>query len=187
MPPADSNGFALERFRGQLLLLAQLNWHTKLRGLVDPSDVVQQTLLEAHEKRNQYHGKNEAQLGGWLRRSLANNIADAVRQICRQKRDRNLERSLEVAIEDSSSRVERFLAADESSPSERAARNERLDRMVVVLAKLPEAQREAVVLHHLQGLSLDELAAYMGRSQPAVAGLLRRGLKQLRELMIAQD
>ena len=47
------------------------------------------------------------------------------------------------------------------------------------LARLPDGQHEAIVLHHLQGLKLAEVASQMDRTEAAVAGLLFRGLKTL--------
>jgi RNA polymerase sigma-70 factor, ECF subfamily len=91
------------------------------------------------------------------------------------------ERSLEAALADSSSRLEAWLAADQSSPSQHALREEQLLRMAKALAALPETQRQAVELHHLRGWSLDEIARHLGTSKPAVAGLLHRGMKSLRQ------
>jgi RNA polymerase sigma-70 factor (ECF subfamily) len=178
---------ALERFRGYLLVLAHLHWDRRLQGRLDPSDLVQQTLLEAHQKREQFQGTNEAQLAGWLRQALAHNLADAFRALGRAKRDPDLEQSLTATLEESSLRLQACLAAEQSTPSEQAARNERLDRLTDALAQLPAPQREAVILHHLQGLSLVELARQMARSEASVAGLLRRGLKRLRELMADRE
>jgi RNA polymerase sigma-70 factor (ECF subfamily) len=79
--------------------------------------------------------------------------------------------------------LEAWLASEQSSPSERAEKNEQLLRLAEALEQLPEAQREAVVLHHLRGLSLAELASHLGRSEGAAAGLLHRGIKRLRELL----
>ena len=70
-----------------------------------------------------------------------------------------------------------------SSPSQRAATNEQLFRLPEALEALPGAQREAIVLHHLQGLKLAETAEVLGRTESAVGGLLRRGLKRLHELL----
>ncbi len=55
--------------------------------------------------------------------------------------------------------------------------------MVIALGKLPDSQREAVMLHYLHGLPLSEVARQLARSPAAVAGLLQRGLKGLRKLM----
>lgn len=187
MTEAVPSGSDLERFRGYLVLLAQLHWDVKLQSQFDPSDLVQQTLLEAYQMREQFQGTSEAELAGWLRRILSHNLADLFRKLGRSKRNTGLERSLEAALDESSSRLRACLAAEQSTPSERAAKGERLDRLADALAQLPPAQREAVTRHHLQGMSLVELAQHMKRSEASVAGLLRRGLQRLRELLDDQE
>jgi RNA polymerase sigma-70 factor (ECF subfamily) len=187
MPEAVPPGLALERFRGYLLLLAQLRWDARLQGRFDPSDLVQDTLLEAHEKQAQFKGTCDAELAAWLRQILAHNLADALRGLDRLKRDVNLERSLEMLLGETSSRLQACLAAEQSSPSNQAAQTEELTRLTDSLAQLPPPQREAVTLHHVQGLTLAELARRMERTEASVAGLIRRGLKRLRELMGEQE
>lgn len=174
---------AVERYRGYLVCLARSLWDERADGAYDLSDLVQQTLMEAHVQRGSFAGRDGAQFAAWLRRILANNLYDAVRARRRAKRDIRLVRSLEDALDASSSRLGACLAADQSSPSERAAGAEELCRLADALARLPDAQRQAVTLHHLRGCSLVETAGEMDRSVAAVAGLLRRGLKGLRELM----
>ena len=97
------------------------------------------------------------------------------------KRDIGKEQSLEAAVDESSARLEAFLPANTSTPSKAAVRNERFLGLAQALGRLPEDQRLAIELHHLSGFSLDETARRMDRSFTSVAGLLRRGLKGLRE------
>jgi len=144
---------------------------------------VQQSLLDAHRDRGHFRGRTEAEMAAWLRQILACNLADAARLLGRGKRDTARERSLEAALDASSARLETWLAAEQSSPSERAERNEAIVRLVDALAQLPEANRQALVLRHCQGLSLAEISARLGRTPPAVAGLLKRGLAELRTLL----
>jgi len=172
----------LEEFRSYLLLLARMQLDPGPRNRIDPSDIVQQTLLEAHAKANQFHGDDSA-LAAWLRQALVNNLRDAWRALHKNKRDIRREQALPEAVEQSSARLERILAAQQSSPSQRAVRNEELLRLADALTQLPEAQRDAIVLHHLQGCTLAETARSLGRTDAAVAGLLHRGLKKLREIM----
>lgn len=80
-------------------------------------------------------------------------------------------------------RAEAWLAAVQSSPSQRVSKEEDLLRLSEALDALPIAQREAIVLHHLQGLKLAEVARELGRSESAIAGLLFRGLNQLHNLL----
>jgi RNA polymerase sigma-70 factor, ECF subfamily len=173
----------LERYRAYLRLLARLHLDPRLQGKLDPSDVVQQTLLQAYRALDQFRGHSDGELAAWLRQILARNLAHAVRDLGRAKRDVGLERSLEAAVDASSLRLEAWLAAEQSSPSQRAERNEQLLRLAEALTTLPEAQREAVVLHYWQGQSLAEIGTRLGRTPAAVAGLLHRGLKQLRGLL----
>src|SRR6266849_6234222 len=100
IPECKGNQGSLERFRGYLGLLARLHWDPRLQGKFDPSDLVQQTLLEAFEKREQFQYGGEEELAGWLRKILAHNLADLLRAFGRAKRDVALEKSLEAALGD---------------------------------------------------------------------------------------
>jgi len=173
---------SLEDFRSYLLLLARMQLDAGPRNRIDPSDVVQQTLLEAHAKADQFHGDDSA-LAAWLRQALVNNLRDAWRARHRDKRDIRREQAVAESVAQSSALLERMLAAPDSSPSQRIVRNEELLRLADALAQLPQAQREAIVLHHLQDCSLSETARSLGKTDAAVAGLLHRGLKKLREIM----
>jgi RNA polymerase sigma-70 factor (ECF subfamily) len=173
----------LEAYREYLGLLARLQVDSRLRAKIDLSGVVQQTLLEAHQALGQLRGRSEEEMASWLRRILAHNLADEVRKLATGKRDLGRERSLEAALEESSARLEAWLAAEQPSPSHQTVRNEQLLRLARALPQLPEGQRRAVELHHLQGRSLAEVAGELGCSKPAVAGLLHRGLKRLRDLL----
>ncbi len=53
--------------------------------------------------------------------------------------------------------------------------------LAAALDKLPDAQREALMLRHFHGWPLAQIAEHLGRSHAAVAGLLKRGLQQLRD------
>jgi RNA polymerase sigma-70 factor, ECF subfamily len=172
----------LERFRAYLILLARLEIAPRLRDKVDLSGVVQQTLLEAHQGLINYPGrpKTEAEITAWLRSILSHNLADVLRKLTTRKRDVRREWSLEQALDQSTSRLEQWLTVDQSSPSQRIMRQEEILRMAATLATLPEGQRRAIELHHLQGWPLAEIAAELGTTKAAVAGLLHRGLKNLR-------
>jgi RNA polymerase sigma-70 factor (ECF subfamily) len=178
--PADGN---LEQYREYLGLLARLQLDPRLRGKVDLSGVVQQSLLEAHRAHGARAGGNGEINMAWLRQVLANNLRDEVRKFATQARDVRRERSLEAALDESSARLECYLAADQSSPSQQAMRNEQLLALANALAQLPADQREAVERHHLQGAALADVAGQMGRSKGAVALLIFRGLKKLRQLL----
>ena len=175
----------LESYRAYLGLLARLQMNRALQGRVDVSGVVQQTLWEAHQRVRRKGGVpgGDAELAAWLRRLLANNLVDEVRKAQAGKRNVRRERSLQAELQASSARLEALLTAEDTSVSERAGREEELLHLAESLDRLPDAQRQAVELHYLQGLSLAETAEAMGRTKPSVAGLLQRGLAALRATM----
>jgi RNA polymerase sigma-70 factor, ECF subfamily len=176
------HGEDLERFRAYLGLLARMEVSPRLRDRVDLSGVVQQTLLEAHQAlEGRPAGEQTGQATAtWLRSILSHNLTDALRKLVAGKRDVRREWSLDAALDQSASRLEQWLAVEQSSPSQRAIRQEELLRMAEILAELPEAQRRAIELHHLRGMPLAEIAAELGSTKAAVAGLLHRGLRTLR-------
>jgi RNA polymerase sigma-70 factor (ECF subfamily) len=172
-------GSYLDGFREYLRLLARLQLRPNLAGKIDLSGVVQQTLLEAYQARSRFPSGANRQ-AAWLRRVLANNLTDEIRKLGPRVKDRVKEQSLEQALEATSVRMEVWLASEESTPGRRAVRKEQLSQLAEALLRLPDEQRRAVELHHLQGLSLAETGRCMGRSREAVAGLVFRGLKALR-------
>jgi RNA polymerase sigma-70 factor (ECF subfamily) len=172
-----------EQFRSYLRLLARLQLPPRLAPKVDASDIVQQTLVQAFRAQDGFRGNSPAEMIGWLRQILARNLAHAVRDHGRQKRDIGREVSLAAAVDQSSARLEAWLAAEQSSPSQRAERNDQLLRLAQALETLPDEQREAVVLHYWQGWTLAQIAEHQGRTPGSAAGLVHRGLAKLRDVL----
>jgi RNA polymerase sigma-70 factor (ECF subfamily) len=170
-----------------LRLLARLRLLPQLRGKLDPSDVVQQTLLQAHAARDQFRGRTEEEWMAWLRVILGNVMTGALRAYGAAARDVGREWSIDAEVDASASRVEQWLAAEHSSPSQRASRHEQLLRLAAALAQLPGDQRDAVELHHLNGHTVAEVGRLMGKSRPAAMGLIYRGLQRLRVLLDAGE
>jgi RNA polymerase sigma-70 factor (ECF subfamily) len=170
----------IEDYRDYLHLLARLQLDPRLRGKLDPSDVVQQTLVKAHQNREQFRGCSEGEQAAWLRRILANSLIDAARKY---QREVAVEVAVEKAVNDSSARLEAWLAAEQSSPSEHVCHEEQLLRLAGALVCLPDEQRLVIELHHLKQDTVADIARELDKTEAAVAGLLRRGLKKLRELL----
>jgi RNA polymerase sigma-70 factor, ECF subfamily len=180
-PGAARPRLELEHFRGYLRLLAGLGVGGRYRAKLDPSDLVQQALLRAHQASMEFRGATAAEMAAWLRRILARTLADALRDLGRARRDVSRERSLEAALDESSARLERWLEDSGLAPGDAAERNEQLLRLADALARLPEPQRRAVLLRYYEGFSVPEIGGRLKRSRAGVASLLRRGLARLRE------
>jgi RNA polymerase sigma-70 factor (ECF subfamily) len=171
---------ALEPFRRYLEVLARVHLDARLRGKLDPADLVQQTLMRACVALPEMGGRLPDNLAAWLRKILARTLADTVKHYHRDRRDVDLEHALQADLDRSSSGLAGWLAAEQTSPSEAAQRNEELLRLADALADLPETMREVVLRKHCRGETLQQIANELGRSVPAVASLLRRGLEMLR-------
>jgi RNA polymerase sigma-70 factor (ECF subfamily) len=166
-----------------LLQVRRLQVDPRLRRRFDSSDLVQETLLNAHAQLNRFRGRSEAEFVRWLQEVLAHTVADQVRRARAQKRDVGLEQPLQAALAESSARLEAFLASGQPSPSEQAERHELLLRLAEALEQLPEDQRDVVVQRDLEGASIAAVAERLGRTRKSVAGLLLRGRRKLRELL----
>jgi RNA polymerase sigma-70 factor (ECF subfamily) len=184
---SSSNAEALEPFRRYLEVLARVHLDAPLRGKLDPADIVQQTLLRASAALPKVRSRSPEVLAAWLRKILARTLADTVKHYRRDRRDVNLERSLEADLDRSSSGLAGWLAADQTSPSLAAQRNEELLRLADALADLPEPMREVVTLKHCRGQTLQQIADHLGRTVPSVASLLRRGLEALRHRLLSSE
>jgi RNA polymerase sigma-70 factor (ECF subfamily) len=137
----------LERFRSYLLLLARVCLEPMVRAKVGASDVVQQTLLEAHRDRAQFHGQSVGKQAAWLRRILARNLANVVRDLRRDKRDVAREHSLEAALDELASRLEACLAAEQSSPSQHVGdEGDRETLLALIDRRRTELGQEAMLL-----------------------------------------
>jgi RNA polymerase sigma-70 factor (ECF subfamily) len=183
---APANDWHLERYQALLRLrVRQIHLDPRMKPRFDSSDLVQETLLKAHKNLNHFRGKTEAELVKWLEKILANTLADQVRKAKTGKRDLSLEQSLKAIVAESSCRLEAFLTADQSTPSQQAQRHELLARTTEAVDRLPEDQRDVVILRDLMNMSVSEIAEQLGRTEKSVAGLLLRGRHKLRELLRA--
>jgi RNA polymerase sigma-70 factor (ECF subfamily) len=172
----------LERHRIWLTLLARLQVDGRFRGKFDPSDVVQQTLLEAVRAWPQFRGRTEAELSAWLRRILARVLTHEARHYLDTGRcDLTCEVSLERALAESSGRLGDAALATGTSPSQHAIRHECELRLAEALGRLPDDYREVILMRNVEGLSHDEVARRMDRSVGSVRMLWVRALARLRQ------
>jgi RNA polymerase sigma-70 factor (ECF subfamily) len=181
---AAPNVASIDRYRPLLRLQARqirLRLDAQLKGLWESSDLVQDAFCRAVAKVDQFRGTTAGELVVWLQRILANIAKDKIKAAQRQKCDVGRLQALEQVVEDSSIRLDAFLAAQQSSPSERVARAEMLAQAAAAVEQLPEDQRDVIIYHYLHGKPVAQIAEQMGKTEKSVAGLLYRGMAQLRE------
>ena len=178
-----------DRYYHYLHVLAQAQLGRQLRAKCTASDLVQQTLLEAHRDFAAFQGEHEPELLAWLRRILAHNLFNEARHFAARQRDAAREVSLEqvqAGIDRSSVALGRCLAAGGPSPSQLASKRESAVRLADALARLPEDYQTVLLLRVFEELPAEEVAQRMGRSAGAVRMLQMRALTALREQMTAE-
>ncbi len=175
-------GVLLDEYRDQLRDQSARELRNRFAGRLDASDVVQQTCMSALRHFSDFQGNDPAEFDAWLRQVHRRNLIDEVRKHSgRAKRDA----TREVAGNDPEGAPSKLLA-QQSTPSRAAIRADEAVELERAIAKLPPAQAQVVRMKHLQGRKLSEIAQAIGRSDEAVAGLLRRGLRQLRSQLERQ-
>jgi RNA polymerase sigma-70 factor (subfamily 1) len=172
---------ALEEYRAYLETLTFIQIDPRLRSKFGRSDIVQQTLVEAVPNLEHLQALDDAGRKRLLRRMLVNNLLQEIDKWRAQARDPRREQSLDATADESSCRLQGWLAAEDTSPSELLARREKALRVLEALSHLPEREREALVLQQYHGWKLDQIAEHLECTTNAVAGLQARGRARLRE------
>jgi RNA polymerase sigma-70 factor, ECF subfamily len=181
---AAARAALFERYRHYLAVLARAQLGRHLRGKCDASDLVQQTLLEAHRDFAGFQGRHEGELLAWLRRILAHNLFNEARRFAARQRDAAREVSLDqvrAGLDHSSLALAHCLAAGDPTPGEAAAGREDAVRLADALARLPEDYQAVLLLRVFEGLPAEEVAQRMGRTSGAVRMLQMRALAALRD------
>jgi len=172
------------RCRSYVGLVARAQIEGRLRAKVDASDLVQQTLLEAHRGLKNFRGGTEEEWLGWLRKILAHNATDFIRRYrTAGKRQIGREVPLHVSPPGASGSFFRDPADPGETPSQLLLQHERELEVAEAIERLPEDYREVVMLRNLQRLPFNEVAERMGRSRPAVQMLWLRALRQLEGML----
>lgn len=180
---ADDVNRLYEASRSWLTVIARARLEQWLRARVDPSDLVQQTLLEAHRDFGAFAGRTEGEWLAWLRQILLRNAADYVRRFRTAKRGAT---ELPLAEEVRGAPCSGLFLDGGPSPSEQAVCHEEALRLAQAITSLPDDYQEVIQLRHFQRLAFDEVAQRMGRSRPAVQMLWLRALRRLKGVLDEQ-
>jgi RNA polymerase sigma-70 factor (ECF subfamily) len=177
----------LHKYRPLLHLhVRQMQLARRYQARLDPSDLVQEALLRAVRGLDALHRHDEAAVIAWLQEVVRNVFIDTIRRQAAAKRDPHREQ-LALHADESDTPLGAYLTASQPGPSTLAARREELLRLAAAVEQLPEAERDAVIAHFMLELPLAEVAVRIGRTERAVAGLLFRGKRRLRNLFAKQE
>jgi RNA polymerase sigma-70 factor (ECF subfamily) len=182
---ATALGTLIEECRCYLLSVANQELPEKLRAKVAPSDMVQDSCLEAQLAFQQFRGQSRDELVNWLRTILLFNISNARRRYCdTAKRQLHREFSLDDLTDQSNAPWQ--LAACEPSPSQAAIRHEDEARIEKAIEQLPDHFRQAVLLRQREHLTFGEIGQRMNRSAEATRKLWARGIEQLQQILAGE-
>jgi RNA polymerase sigma-70 factor (ECF subfamily) len=180
----DSQAVSLlfARCRNYLAVVARAQVESWLRAKADASDLVQQTMIEAHRDFDRFRGGSEAEWLAWLRQILARNAADFVRHYRgTDKRQQRLEVPLAPLPEASTLAAGLEPRDTGETPTQQIMRIEREFQVADALTRLEPDHREVIVLRNLERLPFAEVAQRMNRSRPAAQMLWMRAVRKLQE------
>lgn len=175
MTEQTDNAGQFQMYGPALLQWAVMQMPPWLGAKLDPEDLVQQTLLEAVKAADRLAGCSEKEVLAYLRRALLNNLIDSARKYAKNRGEIAPE-----SLAESSMRMAEWLAASDTSPSERFSNKEKAARLAEGVARLPEAQRLAVELRYMKGQKVADIAKSLGKTEGAVAALLHRAVTTLK-------
>ncbi len=174
----------LDRHRAALRRMVAARLDRALAGRVDPSDVVQNVLIEAHGRLSEYLRDPRMPFHAWLRALARDDVIDMHRrhrQASRRSVDREQRMSHPACADYSSFDLAGRLRDPELTPAAAMLRKELDGRFAEALEKLDDEDREIVLMRHFEYMGNGEVAQALGLS-PAAAGM--RYLRALRTLRV---
>jgi RNA polymerase sigma-70 factor (ECF subfamily) len=176
MPDPANHDFGAYRIRLRVVVTSRIP--VDLRGRIDPSDIVQDTLCAAIRDPERYEGRTSTEMMGWLCGIARHKLIDRFHQLGRE----DMVEHLDGVLERTSLGISRLVAAIQPAPDARAIADEEAKILEAMLERLTPAEHEAIILMHCQDMPVAEIGRHMNRTPAAIGGLLKRGLRKLREL-----
>ena len=175
----------LDQQRPRLCKLVTMRIDKRMAARLDPSDVVQDAMQVAHQRFVEYLQDTSRPFYVWLRGITLDRLIETYRRhVDAQKRSVLREQLGGLWIRDESEHeLANQLVTGSLSPSGRLLQAEMLSRVREALAQLASADREVLVLRHLEQLSVDEIAHVLGITKVAVTTRHFRALERLRGVL----
>jgi RNA polymerase sigma-70 factor (ECF subfamily) len=170
------------RHRPALRRSVEMRLDAKMRARVDPSDVVQETQLEAFQRLPDYLERRPMPFRLWLRKTAYERLLKVQRHHVRTAR-RAVTREVPLDIESSVLLAEQ-LFADGPTPSQQVAKHELALQLRLALIDLPVGQREVLLMRSFEGLSYQEIAYVLDIDAAAARKRYGRALLQLRRRLL---
>jgi RNA polymerase sigma-70 factor (ECF subfamily) len=182
----DSAAFGLlfTRHRRKLRGFVDNRLDDRLRSRMDPSDIVQETQIEAFRRFNDFYDRRPMPFHIWLRKTAYDRLLNLNRDHVRTQR-RSLDRERRLP-DHSSELIASSVHANRPTPSETVAQKEYCERVSRIVAQLPEAEREVLLMRNVEGLSHIDIAHLLDIDHAAARKRYARALVRLEQLMLEQ-
>lgn len=156
----------LAMHRAELRRIVELRLEPRLRARVDPSDVVQESQVDALARLDDYLARRPMPFGLWLRKTTYERLLK-IRRLHVAAARRTARRE-ECLPDQSSLQLAKRLFAQDSTPSQQVARWERRDQVREAMARLSETDREILLMRVLEGLAYEDVGLIL-EIEPAAA------------------
>ena len=170
-------GEIVSQVRNYLLFIANGSLNQALQSKLSASDIVQQSMLEAHQSIDRFNGTSEAEIRAWLRRIVMSNLIDSTRYY-KNAALRSADR--EVSIEGLPMPLPDLQT---QTGSYYVSRSETEELLLREINRLPERQRDVIDARHRLGKSYQEIAIGMATTEVAVRKLWSRGVQHLKKVL----
>jgi RNA polymerase sigma-70 factor (ECF subfamily) len=172
----EAQGRLLEAYRADLAGIAEPHLDAQMRLKVEVSDVVQESLLEAHRDFASFRGNTQEEFSAWLKRILRSNLLNHFRA-WRRTQSRQIDRQLD--FEAAGLRESRLIDDGGATASAVLSRREQQEKLARAVAALSEDYRQVIQLRHYEGLGFEEIGRRIGRSSDAARMLWYRAFDRL--------
>ncbi len=180
----DARAQLLEQHRDQLKRMVSLRLDRRLLKRVDPSDIIQEALIQAHHKLDEYLRDQPIPFYPWLRQLAWDQLVTAYRRhVVAHRRSTNREDFVPDLSDESVAELATFLCDLSEEPLRKLMRAEAQGRLRDALSQLAEQDREILVLRYLEQLSTADTAAVLKLGLSAVKMRHLRAIERLRELL----
>lgn len=187
---ADARNELMQRHRESLLRMVRMRLDRKLATRVDASDIVQDVLIEADRRLDDFIRQEAMPFHLWLRQMAKDRVIDMHRRhraAARRSVDKE-QRLQQAGFGDRSSlELAAQLRDQELTPAASTLRRELQERFFAAVEELDEDDRDIIAMRHFEQLSNSEVAAALGLTQPAAGMRYLRALKKLRQILGEED
>lgn len=168
--------------RDRLRRMVAFRMDERLQGRIDPSDVIQEALIEAWQRLPEYVNEPKVPLFVWLR-TLTLQRMGMLRRTHLERSKRTVNREVDLQQDDCSSAMAIALVDSAISPSSVVQRQEMLGHIQERLTGMDPIDREVLALRHFEQLGNAEVASVLGISEPAASLRYSRALRRLRDII----